>query len=145
MMLDELPTLPIRTFVAAWNEADGEKLASVFAEDADFTAVNGLRVSGRDVIGKAHNELFRTIFRGTTLAVEIKGVRVLAPGLAAVEAEFTYPNGILPGVTRALAHYIARETPCRNWEIIIFRNMVPFERPVAGAVERTIRAEMAAS
>ncbi|HEV2595546.1 MAG TPA: SgcJ/EcaC family oxidoreductase [Sphingomicrobium sp.] len=140
---DELPTTPIQTFAAAWNVADAEKLASVFAEDADFTAVNGLRVSGRDLIGTGHAELFRTIFRGTTLAVEVLAVRMLAPGVAAVEAQFTYPNGILPGVTRSIAHYVARENSTGSWEIIIFRNMIPFERPVAGPVEEEIRRKAA--
>jgi uncharacterized protein (TIGR02246 family) len=142
---DELPTGPIKTFAAAWNAADAEKLASVFAEDADFTAINGLRASGRDRICEGHAELFRTIFRGTTLAVEVLAVRPLAPGLAAVEAQFTFPNGILPGVTRSIAHYIAREKSAGTWEIIVFRNMIPFERPVAGPIEEEIRRASAAA
>ena len=134
---------PIETFAAAWNDADAERLASAFAEDADFTAVNGLRVRGREMIGRGHDELFRTLFRGKAIAAEVISVRVLAPGLAAVEAEFTYPNGILPGVTRSLASYVARETD-KGWEILVFRNMIPFERPVAGPVEREVRSQMAA-
>ena len=141
MIDQELPASLAEVFVAAWNEGDAERLASVFAEDADFTAVNGLRVHGRDFIRRGHDELFRTLFKGTRLAAEVISTRALAKDLTAVEAEFTYPNGILPGVTRALASYIARKTDDR-WEIVIFRNMIPFERPVAGPVEREVRELM---
>ena len=136
-------TAPIETFAAAWNEADAARLASVFAEDADFTAVNGLRVRGRELIGRGHDELFRTLFRGTTIAAEVISVRVLGSGLVAVEAELTYPHGILPGVTRSLVSYVAREMGA-GWEIVVFRNMIPFERPVSGPVELEVRRQMAA-
>ena len=129
-------------FAAAWNSYDAARLASLFAEDADFTAVNGLRAHGREIIRKGHDELFRTVFKGTQLNAEIISVRALAPDLAAVEAEFTYPKGILPGVTRALASYIAKKTE-NQWQIVIFRNMIPFERPVAGPVELELREQMA--
>ena len=141
MIEKELPTTPIETFVAAWNRTDAGMLASAFATDADFTAVNGLRASGRELIGGGHDELFRTVFRGTTLAAKVLAVRDLAPGLAAVEAELSFPKGSPIGATRALAHYIARQTASGKWEIIVFRNMVPFERPVSGPVEEQIRRE----
>ena len=141
MIENELPTTPIETFVAGWNRADAGMLASAFAVDADFTAVNGLRARGRELIARGHDELFRTIFRGTTLAAKILAVRDLAPGLAAVEAELTFPNRNPLGAACALAHYIARQTASGAWEIIVFRNMVPFERPVSGPVEEQIRRE----
>jgi uncharacterized protein (TIGR02246 family) len=137
----------IDTFVAGWNAADGARLASAFAQDADFTAVNGLRVRGRSLIGEGHDELFRTIFRDVTLASQVLSVRSLTPDVVAVEAELSYPTrDILPGVTRALAQYVATRSPAPSgdrWEIVIFRNMIPFERPVAGPVERRVREEMA--
>jgi uncharacterized protein (TIGR02246 family) len=129
------------TFVEGWNSADGERLASAFATDADFTAVNGLRVQGRDLIAEGHNELFRTVFRGVTLACEATRVRFLRPDTAVVEADVTYPNGILPGVTRALVQYVALRGG-GAWEIAVFRTMIPFERPVAGPVEERVRAAM---
>ncbi|HLZ84717.1 MAG TPA: SgcJ/EcaC family oxidoreductase [Caulobacteraceae bacterium] len=132
----------IDAFVDGWNAADGAKLASVFATDADFTAVNGLRVHGRDLIGEGHDELFRTLFRGVTLASKVVAVRFLTADIAVVEADLSYPNGILPGVTRALAHYVAQRSDA-GWKIAVFRNMIPFERPVAGPVEERVRAEMA--
>ena len=142
MIDQDTPASLAGVFAAAWNASDAGRLASIFAEDADFTAINGLRAHGRDLIRRGHDELFRTLFRGTKLAAKVISVRDLGPGLAAVEAEFTYPNGIFPGVTRALASYIAKKTGGR-WDIVVFRNMIPFERPVAGAVELEVRDEMA--
>ena len=133
----------IGTFVEGWNAADGARLAKAFADDADFTAVNGLRVHGAALIGEGHDELLRTMFRGVTLAAQVLSVRLLSPDLAVVEAEFTYPGkDILPGVTRALAQYVAMRSQDR-WEIVVFRNMIPFERPVAGPVEVRVREDMA--
>ena len=133
----------IGSFVEGWNAADGAKLARAFAEDADFTAVNGLRVQGRELIGEGHDELFRTLFRGVTLAARVLSVRVVAPDVAVVEAELSYPDKhVLPGVTRALAQYVAKRSGDR-WEILVFRNMIPFERPVAGPVEQRVRQQMA--
>jgi uncharacterized protein (TIGR02246 family) len=132
----------IGRFAEGWNAADAVVLASVFAEDADFTAVNGLCIHGRDLIRDGHDELFRTIFRGVRLAARPLSVRFLSPGIAVVEAEFSYPGGmILPGVIRALAQYVAVRSGAA-WEIAVFRNMVPFERPVAGPVELNARARM---
>ena len=79
----------IRTFVDGWNASDGAQLAKAFAGDADFTAVNGLRVRGAALIGEGHDELFRTIFRGVTLAAQVLSVRLLSPDVAVVEAKFT--------------------------------------------------------
>jgi uncharacterized protein (TIGR02246 family) len=138
-------TALIDTFVDGWNGADGSKLASAFAEDADFTAVNGLRARGRTLIGAGHDELLRTIFRGVTLASKVVSVRILAADIAVVEAELSYPGrAILPGVTRALAQYVAQRS-AHGWEIAVFRNMIPFERPVAGPVEERVRADMASA
>ena len=137
------PAELIRDFVDGWNAADGARLAQPFAETADFTAVNGLRVKGRDLIGAGHDELLSTLFHGVTLAASVVSVRFLSPDIAVVEAEFTYPGkAILPGVTRALAQYVATRSD-KGWEIAVFRNMIPFERPVAGPVEIAVRQQMA--
>ena len=130
----------IATFAAGWNKADGAMLAAAFAEDADFTAVNGLRVHGRDLIGEGHDELLSTIFRGVVLAANVLSVRFLRPDIAVAEADLTYPKGMALGVNRALAQYVAVRSGER-WEIAVFRNMIPFERPMAGPVEQRVRAE----
>ena len=135
----------IQRFAAGWNAANGAKLAEAFAEDADFTAVNGLRAHGRRLIGEGHDELFRTLFQGVEIAARILSVRQLTSDVAVAEAELTYPGkAILPGVDRALAQYVAMRSP-DGWEIVVFRNMAPLQRPVAGPVELQARQQMASA
>ena len=55
----------ISTFIDGWNSGDGQLCAKPFAVDADFIAVTGQHAKGRDVIGKVHDEILATVFRGT--------------------------------------------------------------------------------
>jgi len=43
----------------AWNKADAKALAGLFAEKADFIAMGGGMISGRDKIQSAHENLFK--------------------------------------------------------------------------------------
>lgn len=130
----------VDTFVAGWNAADATTLASIFTQDADFTAITDLHTRGRDVIARGHDEILTTIYRGTTLASEVDLVDFLRPDVALVNAKFFLRrNGqsFFPGVTHTSCGMVA----LRNdgaWQIAVFRNMVPFVRPVAGPLEREL-------
>ena len=127
----------IETFVAGWNQQDGYALAEAFAEDADFTAITGLRASGRDLIARGHAEILSTIYAGTVLAADIRSIRLLRDDVAAVSVafHFTTPsaNEKLPTSTEALA--VATQESGR-WQIAVFQNMIPFARPKAGPLDR---------
>ena len=130
----------IETFVAGWNAADASRLASVFSEDADFTAITGLHARGRDLIARGHHEILTTIYRGTTLAGEIENVQFLRHDVALVNAKFfLLKDGqtFFPGVTHTSAGLVAIKEN-GEWRIAVFRNMVPFARPVAGPVEQEL-------
>ena len=130
----------IDTFVAGWNSADGNTLAGVFAEDADFTAITGLRGRGRSIIARAHDEILSTIYRGTSLSSEVVDIHYLRPDVALVDVKFFLrKNGhsFFPGVTHTSAGVVATQDGGR-WSIAAFRNMVPFSRPVAGPIEQEI-------
>src|SRR5215470_19839748 len=75
--------------VAGWNAQDGRAFARQFAADADFTNVMGLRAHGREVIARGHDELFATVFKGTTLLPAIEQVRFLRPDVAVAEVVLT--------------------------------------------------------
>jgi uncharacterized protein (TIGR02246 family) len=51
----------VQTFVDGWNAADGAACARPFAADADFTAITGLKVKGREGIAKGHDEILSTL------------------------------------------------------------------------------------
>lgn len=130
----------IATFVAGWNAASGSHIAGAFTEDADFTAITGLHARGRDLIARGHDEILSTIYRGTSLSGEVEDIYFLKPDVALVNAKFflrKQGNSFFPGV----AHTSCGITAVRNngkWSIAVFRNMVPFARPIAGPVEQEI-------
>lgn len=71
-------------FVAIWNEHDMARLADIYADDADFVNVIGMRWKGASQIARMHVLLHETRMRQTTLASEDLEVRVLAPSVAVV-------------------------------------------------------------
>ena len=130
----------IDTFVVGWNDGDGQRLASVFTQEADFTAITGLHGRGREVIARGHDEILSTIYRGTKLSSSVELVDFLRPDVALINAKFFLTkNGqtFFPGVTHTSCGIIA----LRNegaWQLVAFRNMVPFVRPAAGPVEHEL-------
>lgn len=129
----------VDAFVAGWNAKDGHACARPFAENADFTAVTGLRVRGRDLIARGHVEILATVFRNTTLSGTVNDIAFLRPDVAVVDATFRLqsnpPEPWLPG--HASCGIVAtREDGA--WSIAVFRNMVPFDRPFAGPLEEKL-------
>ena len=129
-------------FIEGWNEANGARLARSFARDAEFINIMGLRVRGRDLIARGHDELFETVFFGTRLSGGVETVRFLRPDVAYADGVFMLqnsdgtPHDLLE---RALPAFIALKEG-GAWSIAIFRNMIPFERPPAGPLERSLGA-----
>jgi uncharacterized protein (TIGR02246 family) len=134
----------IHTFVEGWNAGSGQRLASAFAADADFTNVMGLRAHGRDVIAAGHDEILATVFRGTRLEAAINEIRYLRPDVAAVDVTLTLrgadgrPVAMLPAGQSSAGLVATRDGG--TWAIAVFRNMIPFARPAAGPVERSLTA-----
>lgn len=131
----------VLTFANGWNANDPALLASVFSEDADFTAITGLHARGREIIARGHAEILSTIYRNTTLAAEVDSIEFLRPDVALANVRFFLQKDgktFFPGVTHTSAGIVATRDE-EKWSIAIFRNMVPFARPVAGPVEREIQ------
>jgi uncharacterized protein (TIGR02246 family) len=132
----------IDTFVEGWNAGSGGRLAGAFAADADFTNVMGLRAHGRDVIAGGHDEILAAVFRGTRLEAAINQVRYLRPDVAAVDVTLTLrgadgrPVAMLPAGQSSAGFVATRDGG--TWSIAVFRNMIPFARPAAGPVERSL-------
>ena len=130
----------VDAFVAGWNAADGAALASVFTPDADFTAITGLRARGRDLIARGHSEILSTIYRGTKNSAKIESLHFLRPDVAVLDVKFTLrmADGSLAfGVPYSSAGIIATQDN-GVWGIAVFRNMIPFARPVAGPLDQKL-------
>jgi uncharacterized protein (TIGR02246 family) len=94
-------------------------------------------VRGKEEIGRGHAEILSTIFQGTRLSFTVNSIEFLRPDVAGVDVtlRLTAP---------AESSWIPKYTSCGiiatkdegRWAIAVFRNMVPFDRPVAGQLDR---------
>ena len=71
-------------FVTTWNAHDMGRLQDLYADDADFVNVIGMRWNGAGEIARMHVALHESRMRQTTLRSEGMTVRVLAPSVAVV-------------------------------------------------------------
>lgn len=74
----------VRQMENGWNTGSGPLFAKPFAEDADYVVINGMQIKGRETIAKAHQQIFDTIYKGSTLSLSVKQVRFLRPDVAVV-------------------------------------------------------------
>jgi uncharacterized protein (TIGR02246 family) len=65
----------------SWNAADGAGFAEPFAVDADFVAIRGDLHTGRRAIGEGHQQIFDTIYAGSTARLEVLQARELDAGV----------------------------------------------------------------
>src|SRR5437868_4007003 len=111
----------VATYVDAWNHADGDAFASVFADDADFTSIRLDRLHGRAPIAAAHNEIFATFYKDTRINAAIDGLRPLRDDLAimTIDAHMTDAAGKPFGPKHAHALAVA-ERQADGWRIVAF-------------------------
>src|SRR4029453_2487091 len=83
----------------AWNSSDGAAFARPFTDDADFVNIRGEHLRTREVIAKGHQTIFNTIYKGSVVRYEVKGVREIAPAVlvAHVRSTLKAPTGPLAG------------------------------------------------
>jgi uncharacterized protein (TIGR02246 family) len=92
----------------SWNAADGAGFAEPFAVDADFVAIRGDLHTGRRAIGEGHQQIFDTIYAGSTARLEVLQARELDAGviLAHVRGTIDAPSGPLAGQHSATASVV---------------------------------------
>jgi uncharacterized protein (TIGR02246 family) len=76
----------VRTVVqrldASWNAHDMDAFGELFAEDADFVTVFGVRWRDRKTIREEHRTLHKSVFRKSTLTARNTTVWFMAPDVA---------------------------------------------------------------
>jgi uncharacterized protein (TIGR02246 family) len=107
----------------AWNSGDGTAFARSFADDADFVNIRGEHLRTRDTIGRGHQGIFDTIYKGSRVGYAVSAVRTIAPGVvvAHVSATLNAPAGPLAGEHRALFTLVLTEK-ANLWSIAAFHN-----------------------
>ena len=132
----------VERFIEGWNRGDGQICASAFAEDADFIAVTGLRAKGREVIGRGQSEILAAIYRGTQLTGTVNSIRFVRPDVAVADVTLRIiaePGRAWVPKCSSLGFVATRDDG--RWSIAVFRNMVPYERPMDGPLERSMMAK----
>jgi uncharacterized protein (TIGR02246 family) len=104
-----------------WNTKSGAAFAKPFAEDADYVVINGMYIKGRAVIATAHQQIFDTIYKDTTLSLRVKQVRFLRPDVAVVHV-----SGHRDGPTKEESHAgmltVVMTKEKQGWTIAAFQN-----------------------
>ena len=74
----------VKQMETGWNTKSGAAFAKPFAEDADYVVINGMYIKGRSIIETAHQRIFDTIYKDTTVTLSVKQIRFLRPDVAVV-------------------------------------------------------------
>lgn len=118
----------VDTYVDGWNRGDGTAFANAFAADADFTSIRLDRIQGRDAIGRAHQEIFDTVYKGTRVQAQVEQASVRPLGADHVEflvdAHMTDASGA-PFGPKHVHHMVVAEQQTEGWRIVAFHNMQP--------------------
>jgi uncharacterized protein (TIGR02246 family) len=116
----------VQGFEDTWNRHDMDAFGKLFAADADFVNVRGVRWVGREEITKGHAAAHATISKTSTLKIETTTVRFLKPDIATTRTVCTLtgqvsPNGqVAPTRTTILTHVLVRAD--RHWLIVQSQN-----------------------
>jgi uncharacterized protein (TIGR02246 family) len=83
----------------AWNASDGAGYGAAFTEDSDFVTIRGEHVRGSRLIADGHQHILDTIYRGSTVKLDLAGAREIAPDVVVAVATSTLeaPSGPLSG------------------------------------------------
>ncbi|WP_409491789.1 SgcJ/EcaC family oxidoreductase [Amycolatopsis sp. cmx-11-12] len=105
----------------AWNAGDGAAWAACFAEDADFVDVVGRIQRGRATIARELQNIFDTIYRGSTLEIRQLSSRPLGGGFDLVHTAtvLSIPAGPLAGQVRGVQTKLVHDG-----EIVAFHNTI---------------------
>jgi uncharacterized protein (TIGR02246 family) len=82
----------IKDEIAAWNKGDAVAYGRHFAVDGTCTNILGVFYKGHEAFVRGHDQIFKTIFRRSTLQQDIVSLQFVRPDVAVVD--------VLTAVTR---------------------------------------------
>jgi uncharacterized protein (TIGR02246 family) len=102
----------------AWNAADVEAYARLYAVNAAYVTRTGILWSGRKAIEKGHASAFRGELKGTALKIRVKRLRFFGPDTAIAQCAIELREGgdKRARKVRAATTFALRENRGR-WEI----------------------------
>ena len=116
----------VHGFEDAWNRHDMDAFAMLFATDADFVNVIGIRWVGRDTIKQHHAASHATIFKSSTLKIGDTTLRFPNTDVATARSVWTLSGitsesgQLVPTRAGILTHVLARIDG--HWLIVLSQN-----------------------
>ena len=110
----------VKQMATGWNTKSGEVFAKPFAEDADYVVINGSYIKGREAIEKGHQQIFDTIYKDTTIELNVKQIRFLRPDVAVVHVS-ARRDGPAKEVMNAMITMVVLKDK-QGWKISAFQN-----------------------
>jgi uncharacterized protein (TIGR02246 family) len=104
-----------------WNTKSGALFAKPFAEDADYVVINGQYLKGRAILDTAHQQIFDTVYKDTTIKLTIKSIRYLRPDVAVVHVD-GLRNGPKPELKTQVLVTLVMTRYTGGWSIASFQN-----------------------
>jgi uncharacterized protein (TIGR02246 family) len=126
MRKEEAIVLVVRSIIDAWNRHDMDAFGNLFAEDADFVNVRGVRWIGRRAIREAHAATHATIFKNSQLSLHETSVRFLhvdiavARSVTEVTGQINASGETLPPRSTILTLVMAKTDG--QWMIVVAQN-----------------------
>jgi uncharacterized protein (TIGR02246 family) len=111
----------VRRLETGWNAGSGEGFAAPFAADADYVAFDGSLIKGRPTIAAAHQQLFDTVFKGSTNTPEVLSLRFLRPDVAVTQVRWSLRGGAAPPGAQAVTTLVLTKG-ADGWSIAAFQN-----------------------
>ncbi|MEZ2348023.1 SgcJ/EcaC family oxidoreductase [Terriglobus sp. RCC_193] len=115
----------------AWNQGNGTAYASYFTDDADFINIRGDIFAGSKQIAQVHGMILAGPFKGSHIAITMRTLKVLAPGVAMLDTDQTVtdfpalPAGVVstaPGTLVTHFKYMAIKQADGSWKLISGQN-----------------------
>ncbi len=131
----------VMAFAAAWDKHDPKAMAAFWAEDGDLVNPFGEMAKSRTEVEQLFGEQHAGMMKGTTYAVTMRGIRMVAPGVAVATWD-----GVIKGMTAAdgsplpLFDHLVTVVVVKKggtWQTAAARAMVPAQVPPPAAPAAT--------
>jgi uncharacterized protein (TIGR02246 family) len=118
---------------ASWNAHDMDAFGELFADDADFVNVYGMRWRDKRTIREEHRTLHNSVFRKSTLTARDTTVRFVAPDVAIARSHWDLVGLVSPGGEarpdrRGILTHVLRKQQGK-WLIVVTQNTDSVPRP----------------
>lgn len=111
----------VKQLETGWNTKSGATFAKPFAEDADYVVINGNYIKGRAIIESQHQRIFDTIFKDTTLKLDVQQIRFLRPDVAVVHVK-GYRSSTTDALNQGALITLFMTKEKQGWTIAAFQN-----------------------